>query len=204
MNVFEMEGFLRGKCLPGDMKVNETTAEYLVRKLGQAGELTAAHSTLEKAREVTNCPADVDLQDHLKQLVAESAAIKAMNDCLAEELRGYESDGAFDGPNMHLLWWKCETPATDSILRAAEATAWIEGSEPPEFGRYWVRYETDVGPRYCSAQWMEHNFCASSTTNIHKLWLADHSRSIVRLRGVTHYTKLPDSLESKQLREGKA
>jgi hypothetical protein len=121
MNVFEMEGFLRGKYLPGDMKVNETTAEYLVRKLGQAGELTAALSTLEKAREVTNCPVGVELQDYLKQLVAESLAIKAMNDCLAEELRGYESDGAFDGPNMHLLWWKCETPATDSILREVGA-----------------------------------------------------------------------------------
>lgn len=72
MKLFEMEGFLRGKCLPGDMKVNETTAEYLVRKLGQTGELTAAHSTLEKAREVTNCPDGVDLQDHLKQLVAEN------------------------------------------------------------------------------------------------------------------------------------
>lgn len=33
MTVFEMEGFLRGKCFPGDMKVNETNAEYLVRKL---------------------------------------------------------------------------------------------------------------------------------------------------------------------------
>lgn len=91
------------------------------------GERTAAHSTIEKAREVTNCPQGVDLQDHLKALVAENVAIKAMNDCLAEELRGYESDGAFDGPNMHLLWWNCETPATDSILRAAEVRARIEG-----------------------------------------------------------------------------
>lgn len=33
MTHYEMEGFLRGKCLPGDMKVNETNAEYLVRKL---------------------------------------------------------------------------------------------------------------------------------------------------------------------------
>lgn len=32
MNVFEMEGFLRGKCVPRDLKVNETNAEYLVRK----------------------------------------------------------------------------------------------------------------------------------------------------------------------------
>lgn len=33
MTVYEMEGFLRGKCIPGDLKVNETNAEYLVRKL---------------------------------------------------------------------------------------------------------------------------------------------------------------------------
>ena len=32
MSVFEMEGFLRGKCVPRDLKVNETNAEYLVRK----------------------------------------------------------------------------------------------------------------------------------------------------------------------------
>ncbi len=32
MNVFEMEGFLRGRCVPRDLKVNETNAEYLVRK----------------------------------------------------------------------------------------------------------------------------------------------------------------------------
>lgn len=32
MNVFEMEGFLRGKCVPRDLKVNETNAEYLLRK----------------------------------------------------------------------------------------------------------------------------------------------------------------------------
>jgi len=35
MTVYEMEGFLRGKCLPGDMKVNESNAQYLVRKLSE-------------------------------------------------------------------------------------------------------------------------------------------------------------------------
>lgn len=35
MTVFEMEGFLRGKCVPGDLKVNESNAEYLVRKLSR-------------------------------------------------------------------------------------------------------------------------------------------------------------------------
>lgn len=88
-----------------------------------------------------------------------------------------------------------QIPAYDALLAEARAQVWIEGSEPEEFGRYWVRYETDVGPQYCSAEWMEYNFCAGSNTNIHKIWLADHSRSINSLRGVTHYTKLPDSLE---------
>lgn len=75
MNVYEMEGFLRGKCLPGDLKVNESNAEYLVRKLSVVselkGELTAALATIEKCREIFGCPAGVDLQDHLRQMVAE-------------------------------------------------------------------------------------------------------------------------------------
>ncbi|MEY6899575.1 hypothetical protein AB9B77_09130 [Citrobacter portucalensis] len=58
-----------------------------------------------------------------RELAAESSAIKAMNDCLSEELRGYESDGAFEGPKMHLLWWKVETPATDAFLAEVRASA---------------------------------------------------------------------------------
>ncbi|MCM7024002.1 hNH endonuclease [Enterobacter asburiae] len=42
MKLFEMEGFLRGKCIPGDMKVNETNAEYLVRKFAEAKSKCAA------------------------------------------------------------------------------------------------------------------------------------------------------------------
>ncbi|HCI7028878.1 TPA: hypothetical protein NPQ74_005285 [Klebsiella pneumoniae] len=55
------------------------------------------------------------------QLAAENVQIKAMNDCLSEELRGYESDGAFDGPKMHLLWWQVETPVTDAYLAGIKA-----------------------------------------------------------------------------------
>lgn len=54
-------------------------------------------------------------------LVVESSQIKAMNDCLAEELRSYESDGAFEGPDMHLLWWKCEFKATEAEIAALRA-----------------------------------------------------------------------------------
>ncbi|EEZ0797227.1 hypothetical protein ACV3DO_003886 [Escherichia coli] len=35
MTLIEMDGFLKGKCIPGDLKVNETNAEYLVRKFGE-------------------------------------------------------------------------------------------------------------------------------------------------------------------------
>ncbi|EOC1186537.1 hypothetical protein AAAW61_003804 [Cronobacter sakazakii] len=42
---------------------------------------------------------------------------------------------------------------------------------------------------------MEYNFCAPGDTNIHKIWLADHSRSINSLKGVTHYAKLPEAIE---------
>nr|DAY87243.1 MAG TPA: hypothetical protein [Caudoviricetes sp.] len=81
MNVYEMEGFLRGECLPGDLKVNESNAEYLVRKLNAVGELkgelTAALATIEKCREIVGCPAGVDLQDQLRQLAAENVGLKA-------------------------------------------------------------------------------------------------------------------------------
>ncbi|EPL7197438.1 hypothetical protein QCW82_003820 [Klebsiella michiganensis] len=40
-------------------------------------ELTAALATIEKCREITNCPEGVDLQDHLRQLAAENAALKS-------------------------------------------------------------------------------------------------------------------------------
>lgn len=62
-----------------------------------------------------------------RELAAENSAIKVMNDCLSEEMRGYESDGAFEGPKMHLLWWKVETPASDAFLAEVRAQARNEG-----------------------------------------------------------------------------
>lgn len=83
MNVYEMEGFLRGECLPGDLKVNESNAEYLVRKLNAVGELkgelTAALATIEKCREIVGCPAGVDLQDHVRQLVSELSVVEGIH-----------------------------------------------------------------------------------------------------------------------------
>lgn len=61
------------------------------------------------------------LEARCAALAAELQSVKAMNDCLSEELRGYESDGAFDGPKMHLLWWQCETPNHDAFLAEVRA-----------------------------------------------------------------------------------
>ncbi|EFH4952967.1 hypothetical protein F9409_17685 [Escherichia coli] len=42
MSLIEMDGFLKGKCIPRDLKVNETNAEYLVRKFSEAEAKCAA------------------------------------------------------------------------------------------------------------------------------------------------------------------
>lgn len=62
MTLIEMDGFLRGKCLPGDMKVNETNAGYLVRKFAEAEAKNTA------------------LTSKLESVVAENAALKAAFD----------------------------------------------------------------------------------------------------------------------------
>lgn len=62
-----------------------------------------------------------ELEARCAALAAELQSVKAMNDCLSEELRGYESDGAFEGPKMHLLWWQCETPNHDAFLAEVRA-----------------------------------------------------------------------------------
>ncbi|UYW74120.1 hypothetical protein OFY05_00765 [Pseudocitrobacter faecalis] len=100
------------------------------------GERTAAHSTLEKAREVTNCPQGVDLQDHLKQLAARYDALTAENvtlknvfgpgdavlNFLTIALRHTTYDH-IDLSDVSLAFQMSlpETTATDSILREAEA-----------------------------------------------------------------------------------
>lgn len=128
-----------------------------------------------------------------REVLKEAAYVYSHYNRMVEHLEGESIDGQTLHELQELI--EAQTPATDRFLAEQRAQEWTEGSEPKEFGRYWVRYETDVGPQYCSAKWMEHNFCASSNTNIHKIWLADHSRSINSLKGVTHYTKLPSVLE---------
>ncbi len=74
---------------------------------------------------------NAELNRQVVTLAVENATIKAMNDCLAEELRGYESDGAFDGPDMHKLWHSHAgaLPATDIQFANIQAQVWLEAKD---------------------------------------------------------------------------
>ena len=63
MNVYEMEGFLRGKCLPGDLKVNESTASYLVRKINSTPDLQPSKAMIDAAWAEAYDAQDIDLEE---------------------------------------------------------------------------------------------------------------------------------------------
>lgn len=99
MSLIEMDGFLKGKCIPRDLKVNETNAEYLVRKFGEL------ESKLETAlRECRSAGITIDnLEAKCAALAAENAGLK---DYLAPI--GLKVEG---------------TPATDTFLAEIERKA---------------------------------------------------------------------------------
>lgn len=97
MSLIEMDGFLKGKCIPRDLKVNETNAEYLVRKFAEAeakcAALVAENAGLKHAMAVT--------LEHVSVTDAGQAGVAAMiiNDALHHS----------------------ETPATDAFLAEVRA-----------------------------------------------------------------------------------
>ncbi|CAI2080667.1 Uncharacterised protein [Serratia ficaria] len=103
MNVYEMEGFLRGKCMPRDILVNESTAEYLVRKLNEA-------TTVKAERDAQQKRADA--------LAVENAALKDSNRKLINEQQASWPIGLLDS---FIAEHDPETPATDAALAAIEA-----------------------------------------------------------------------------------
>ncbi|VGA26358.1 Uncharacterised protein [Klebsiella pneumoniae] len=84
------------------------------------GELTAALATIEKCREVSGCPAGVDLQDHLRQLAAENVGLKAANVIALQILNDEET-------MVTSLWAssiqkvEAKNPATDRIVAGIKA-----------------------------------------------------------------------------------
>ncbi|MGH33176.1 DUF4752 domain-containing protein [Escherichia coli] len=114
MSLIEMDGFLKGKCIPRDLKVNETNAEYLVRKFGEL------ESKLETAlRECRSAGITIDnLEAKCTKMAAENTSLKQsekeFNDFCREEFSEWEDDVT-------------ETPATDAFLAEVRAEARNEG-----------------------------------------------------------------------------
>ncbi|EFH6703744.1 hypothetical protein [Escherichia coli] len=108
MSLIEMNGFLKGKCIPRDLNVNETNAEYLVRKFGEL------ESKLETAlRECRSAGITIDnLEAKCAKMAAENTSLKQsekeFNDFCREEFSEWEGDVT-------------ETPATDAFLAEVRA-----------------------------------------------------------------------------------
>lgn len=93
VTLIEMDGFLKGKCITRDLKVNETNAEYLVRKFAEAEAKCAA-------------------------LAAENAALKK-SDVEFNEYCRHECEDVGDTWVDDFT----ETPATDAFLDEVRAQA---------------------------------------------------------------------------------
>lgn len=115
MSLIEMDGFLKGKCIPSDLKVDETNDEYLVRKFGEL------ESKLETAlRECRSAGITIDnLEAKCAKMAAENSSLKQsekeFNDFCREEFSEWEDDIT-------------ETPATDAFLAEVKTEARKEGA----------------------------------------------------------------------------
>lgn len=100
----EMRGLLTGRCVPGDVKVNEELPAYLVRKLAVLQEVIDQHNAecdrliLEKAA----------LQEKVQKLVAEVSECRRF---VAEEL----------GPEAEIAFRGLSTERADAVIREIKA-----------------------------------------------------------------------------------
>ncbi|EMO1640045.1 TPA: hypothetical protein MYU65_002896 [Escherichia coli] len=125
MNVFEMEGFLRGKCVPRDLKVNETNAEYLVRKFAEAeAKCAALAEDQQKAIEsIKQADAAVKLaHEKFSALAAENAGLKHAMAVTLEHVS--VTDAGQAGVAAMIIndaLHHSETPSTDAFLAEVRA-----------------------------------------------------------------------------------
>ncbi|EPF3899063.1 hypothetical protein ACSSAK_000231 [Escherichia coli] len=118
MSLIEMDGFLKGKCIPRDLKVNETNAEYLVRKFGEL------ESKLETAlRECRSAGITIDnLEAKCEALAAENARLKHAMAVTLEHVS--VTDAGQAGVAAMIIndaLHHSETPATDAFLAEVRA-----------------------------------------------------------------------------------
>ncbi|EPT4500864.1 hypothetical protein ACVQSS_003384 [Escherichia coli] len=131
MSLIEMDGFLKGKCIPRDLKVNETNAEYLVRKFAEAeAKISALSEDQQRAIE------SIKQADAAVKLAHEKfSALAAENAVMLETIEAVRSvaDNSSGIAGWHLngdiATWEeilpeindIETPATDAFLAEVRA-----------------------------------------------------------------------------------
>ncbi|EFH4043266.1 hypothetical protein KS888_000949 [Escherichia coli] len=111
ISLIEMDGFLKGKCIPRDLKVNETNAEYLVRKFAEA-EAKCAALAVENAG--------------IKSAIPQLRDIDADNDNMDDV--SLAEDFGFNHAIERMRRQIPETPATDAFLAEVKTEARKEGA----------------------------------------------------------------------------
>ncbi|WP_097455715.1 hypothetical protein [Escherichia coli] len=132
MTLIEMDGFLKGKCIPRDLKVNETNAEYLVRKFAEAeAKISALSEDQQRAIEsIKQADAAVKLaHEKFSALSAENAGLKHAMAVTLEHVS--VTDAGQAGVAAMIIndaLHHSETPATDAFLAEVKTEARKEGA----------------------------------------------------------------------------
>ncbi|EFM0666393.1 ead/Ea22-like family protein [Salmonella enterica] len=130
MTLIEMDGFLKGKCIPSDLKVNETNAEYLVRKFAEAeAKISALSEDQQRAIEsIKQADAAVKLaHEKFSALAAENElarkAVQAFCDVVGDNTEVIAEVVGRDGVLVILEAMKAtgNMPATDAFLAEVRA-----------------------------------------------------------------------------------
>nr|WP_250275819.1 hypothetical protein [Escherichia coli] len=133
ISLIEMDGFLKGKCIPRDLNVNETNAEYLVRKFAEAeAKISALSEDQQRAIEsIKQADAAVKLaHEKFSALAAENAA---MHETIEAVRSVADNSSGIAGWHLNgdIATWEeilpeindIETPATDAFLAEIERKA---------------------------------------------------------------------------------
>lgn len=126
MSLIEMDGFLKGKCIPSDLKVNETNAEYLVRKFAEAeAKISALSEDQQKAIEsIKQADAAVKLaHEKFSALAAENAGLKHAMAVTLEHVS--VTDAGQAGVAAMIIndaLHHSENPATDAFMAEVRAS----------------------------------------------------------------------------------
>ncbi len=130
MTLIEMDGFLKGKCIPRDLKVNETNAEYLVRKFAEAeAKISALSEDQQRAIEsIEQADAAVKLaHEKFSALAAENElarkAVQVFCDVVGDNTEVIAEVVGRDGVLVILGAMKAtgNMPATDAFLAEVRA-----------------------------------------------------------------------------------